>query len=224
MPKVIVRKCPFTGKIFEDEVKYRKHLNQVRATNRTRWVLDRADCNDDAWWALVRGQERSLEDFAAWIIQEQDRFWKDAAKADPREFEQVGKPVGRKTRVLPMPVLAKFTEFNFRWSDSVANTHSAPRGRVENWHRRPGLPMGYPGWHGRVEWAIKWPDEFDGWYPGSRLFNGTRCGVHTGTGGFVELRNGLQRFGYDAVIWADDWPGLARCYEKQLMWNQLQEK
>ena len=64
-------------------------------------------------------------------------------------------------------------------SNEVSNTHSKPHNGVENWGGKQGLPMGYPGWTGRV-W-VRYSGDGDR-YRGSDLFAQTM--THTGTGGY----------------------------------------
>ena len=94
-------------------------------------------------------------------------------------------------------------------------------------------PHGYPGWTGRVEWIVAWPEEWDGWYLGGDLFaKGTFCTgrqrANTGTGGGGGMRYSqkhkchVQSFGYDFKLFAADWPGLARYMVKQQFVEVLQ--
>jgi hypothetical protein len=69
-----------------------------------------------------------------------------------------------------------------------------------NWGREPGKPTSYPGWRGRIEFEI---------YPHDCGIYGSdvarALGIYTGTGGGV----GSGRSGYETILFADDWPGLA---------------
>jgi len=121
------------------------------------------------------------------------------------------------------------------WNDSVSNSHSCPVGGVTCWsshEAKDGRPRGYPGWQGRVEWIVAWPKEWDGHYLGGDLFSkGTfrtgRQRAHTGTGGGGGMRFSekhgcyVMSHGYDFRIFAADWPGMARYYEKKKVWNTL---
>jgi hypothetical protein len=125
---------------------------------------------------------------------------------------------------------------DLRWSDSVSNSHSRPHNGVENWGGRvKDAPRGYPGWTGRVEWLVAWPQEFDGIYLGGDLFSrgsfrSGRQRAHTGTGGgggmFYSKKHecDVQKFSYDFRIYAADWPGMDRFREKQRMWDILNKK
>lgn len=70
--------------------------------------------------------------------------------------------------------------WDFRYSESVRNTHAAPRGKPTNWHCRDDLPRGYPGFEGRV-WIMLYQ-------PCVRPFHASdlvsKFCMRTGTGGF----------------------------------------
>ena len=96
-----------------------------------------------------------------------------------------------------------------KWSNSVSNYHSCPRGGVTNWGRyNPDLPTHYPGWHGRV-WFL-YENET------SQRMSAAKSGLHTGTGGYGLYNTTDWTFddgypqGYDCRIFAADHPELAK--------------
>lgn len=225
MPQVLVWKCPHTGRLFEDEKKYRTHLSGIARQYREQRKIQIAENAAQAWWTEVQNREMDIKDLPEFIIENQSRFWAEAAKANPGDWDQIGKK--RNGIVMPVPELVEFTKFDLGWSNSVSNTHCCPKDGVTNWGGQTKLedgtpaPRGYPGWCGRIEWIIKWPKQWDGCYPGSDLFKGRRACIHTGTGGGGGYKNGNQSFGYHVEIFAADWPGLARYWEKHLAWKIL---
>ena len=222
MPKVIVHKCPHCGKLFEDSTKYRKHLRAEQVARRSERKVEIYRRSQLEKWAAIHNIEMSIVQFEQFIIDNQEIFWNDAASSNPYEWKDVGKRT-RKGVTMPVPKLLGFTNFDLRWSDCVSNTHSCPKNGVQNWGRDPNLPMGYPGWHGRVEWKCEWPDEFDGIYLAGDIFDGENCCIHTGTGGGGGMTNNVMRHGYDITMFADDWSGLAEFREKELVWDKLVE-
>lgn len=88
-------------------------------------------------------------------------------------------------------------------SESVRNTHCAPKGKRTNWFGNSDLPVGYPGWHGRIEFTV-----YDIGVSGSDI--GRSLLLHTGTGGGVaaKFRPNVLYYGYDVKLFEDDWPGL----------------
>ena len=234
MSQILVWKCDEDGKIFEDKKKYQNHLRKLARERNTKRRLMLAEAQADQKWAELYEREQTLEDWACMVINHQDMFWAEAAKGDPYDWANVGKTHSRRKNavVCPIPELLEFTRFDLRWSNSVSNSHSCPHNGVTNfsqsYNRQQGknLPEGYPGWTGRVEWIVKWPVEWDGFYLGGDLFaKGTfrtgRQRAHTGTGGGVGMRYSekhkchIMSFGYDFRLYAADWPGLARYMVKQ---------
>lgn len=235
MSQVLVWKCDQTGKLFEDKNKYKGHLSKLARERNIKRKLSVAEAIADQKWNELYECEQSIEQWVLMVLGNQDMFWAEAAKADPYDWDQVGKMSGRGKNAVPCPIpeLLEFTEFNVRWNDHVSNSHSCPHNGVTNWspsrNKDKTAPTGYPGWNGRVEWIVKWPKEWDGWYLGSDLFKGPRSRTHTGTGGGGGMRYSekhkcdVQSFGYEFRIYAADWPGMARHYEKRMMWKTLSD-
>lgn len=228
MPRVLVWKCPHSGKLFEDEKKYKNHLSRLATQRREQRKIQIERSQAQAWWLEVQNTEMDINDLPKLIIANQKYFWAEARRSESWDWEKVG--TKRNGVVMPVPELVEFTKFQLSWSDSVSNTHACPHDGVTNWGGRTKLadgspaPHGYPGWRGRIEWRSKWPKEYQGCYPSGTLFKGKFVRIHTGTGGGGGWKDGCQYHGYDVEIFASDWPGLARHREKQLMWDILKGK
>ena len=242
MSQIICWKSDADGKIFEDKSKYTAHLRKLARHRNAQRKLKIAEAEKDALWAELYEREQSLDDWMQMVIDNQHLFWAESAAGDRgwRDWDQVGKKSGRGKNAItiPMPEVLKITH-TLRWSDSVSNSHSAPHNGVENFDTRSphnkGKPTGYPGWTGSINWIVKWPRELEGMYLGSDLFShGTfrsgRQRAHTGTGGgggghmSKEFNTWVQKPGYDFRIYAADWPGMARYYEKKKVWDVLSNK
>lgn len=237
MSIITAYKCDEDGKIFEDKSKYTAHLRKLARHRNAQRRLQVDENLKDQIWASLYECEQSLEQWFDMVIANQDLFWAEAAAGDPHDWQNVGKKLGRGKNAgnVPMPKVLKITH-SMRWSDSVSNSHSCPHNGVTNWGGRvEGAPRGYPGWTGRVDWLVEWPKEFDGIYLGSDLFSrGTFCTgrqrAHTGTGGGggghfnKEFNTWCQSPGYSFDIFAADWPGMARYYEKMKVWEKLSNK
>jgi hypothetical protein len=230
MSKITVWKCDQTGKLFEDQSKYKSHLRKLARERNTKRKLMIAESVADQKWNELYECEQSIEQWKLMVLGNQDMFWAEAAKADPYDWRNVGK--ARKGVTMPVPRLLEFTTFSLRWNPQVSNSHSCPFNGVTNWGGKGKLadgsdaPQGYPGWHGRVDWIVAWPKEWDGVYLGSDLFSGGtfrtgRQRAHTGSGGGGGMRYSekhgcwVQSFGYDFSIFAADWPGLTRYRAKE---------
>ena len=236
MGQILVWKCDEDGKIFEDKAKYQKHLRKLARVRREQQRIQIEETLKDQIWNGLYECEQSIEQWRDMIIANQDLFWAEAAAGDKHDWSIIGKT--RKGVACPVPRLLEFTEFRLTWNDSVSNSHSCPVGGVQNWGGRIKMPdgtdapRGYPGWQGRIEWIVAWPKEWDGHYLGGDLFSrGTfqsgRQRAHTGTGGGGGMRFSekhgcdVMGFGYDFRIYAADWPGMARFYEKKRVWKEL---
>lgn len=239
MSIITAYKSDTDGKIFEDKSKYTAHLRKLARHRNAQKRLQIAEAVKDAAWAELYEREQSIDDWCQMVIDNQHLFWAEASAGDPYDWDCVGKKHGRSKNamVVPVPKLLKITH-QLRWSDMVSNSHSCPVGGVTCWSSREaedGRPRGYPGWQGQIEWLVEWPQEFDRIYLGSDLFSrgsfqSGRQRAHTGTGGGAgghmnkEFNTWCQRYGYDFRIYASDWPGMARYYEKQRMWNTLAKR
>jgi len=225
MSQILVWKCDETGKLFEDKVKYQSHLRKLARERNTKRKLMVKEAEADAWWAQAYEREMTIDEWRQFVIDNQSRFWAEAAKTDPFDWKYVGKTHSRGKNAVhcPVPELLEFTTFDVRWNPTVSNSHSRPHNGVTCWssqEAKDGRPRSYPGWSGRVEWIVRWPKEWDGIYLGSDLFRdsfGTsRVRAYSGTGGGGGMRYSekykchVQSFGYDFRMFAADWPGMAR--------------
>lgn len=210
MGQILAWKCETTGELFEDQDLYKKHIRKIAAQRREQAKRDRIAAELKNFWINARNTITSINDLPQFFIDHQDRLWEDAIAAEHYRFAEIGKLV-RGGKKMPMPKLLRFTTFRLSWSKSVSNSHSCPQGGITNWGGRvKDGPRGYPGWTGRVDWEIEWPNEFDGWYPGADLFKGYNSCVHTGSGGGGNNKNNISSFGYSVELFAADWPGLYR--------------
>ncbi len=224
MSQILVWKCDQTGKLFEDQTKYKSHLRKLARERNTKRKLMVAEAVADQKWNELYEREMTIDQWADMVVAEQDLFWAEAAKGDPYDWKSVGKTY--KKVVCPVPRLLGFTTFSVRWNPRVSNSHSCPHNGMTNWGGREQIdgqpaPRSYPGWSGRVDWIVAWPKEWDGLYLGGDLFSGGfgrsgRQRAHTGTGGGGGMRWDedhkchVQSFGYDFKLFAADWPGMAR--------------
>jgi hypothetical protein len=226
------------GKIFEDKTKYQAHLRKLARHRLEQRKLQIAEAEKDAIWAELYEREQSLEQWAQMVIDNQHLFWAEAAKGEPADWSRVGKKIGRGKNaiVMPCPKLLKL-DLRMTWDNCVSNSHSCPHDGKTNWggyETKNGVPTGYPGWQGSVSWIAAWPKELDGMYLASDLFSrGTfrtgRQRANTGSGGGgggqfnKEFNTWVHRPGYEFRIYASDWPGMARYYEKRRMWDTISD-
>lgn len=184
MPIVQAYQCAFTGALFADRADYCAHVKEV---------------------GLERGREKRIEKLEAAFQRKVAQLSRVGSFAEIVEWiEENGHDlVARNEGIVPWAELVDGTigldgyvrnvEFSLKYDDCVSNTHSYPRDGVQNWHRDPKLPAGYPGWRGRMRFETN----------GSFCFQGT--GINTGTGS----GNHLGKYGCDVKLFSSDFPNLA---------------
>lgn len=195
--RIQVRKCPFTGKIFEEKdlAKYKKHLRDLRKEMSAKRELVRLRANFDEWLAEEKLKITHPDQIGPWILENQQRLM-DASNAG----------CGRQTYGYRGDVFKpgdKFTKLSLNFHDfspTVGNTHHAPRGKITNFTQVPEKPRSYPGWTGRVDGVLEREKKNMGSYPYSNILN--MLDVLTGSGG-----GGNEHWGYDVRIFLEDWPG-----------------
>ena len=233
MSQITVWKCDQTGKLFEDKVKYQSHLRKLARERNTKRKLTVIEAEADAWWQAAYNKEMTINQWRQFVIDNQSRFWAEAAKTDPFDWKYVGKAHSRGKNAVhcPVPELLEFTTFDVRWNPRVSNSHSRPYNGVTNRGGKDNAPTSYPGWTGRVEWIVRWPKEWDGIYLGSDLFrdgHNSRVRAYSGTGGGGGMRYSdkhkchVQSFGYDFRMFAADWQGMARVVAHKQLAEVLQ--
>lgn len=184
--KIQVRKCGFSGRLFESEADYLDHLVKLRRTQRTARRHRRELLAWQDWLSEAQHSISTIDELQEWLNSNQDRIQRMAAATGRWDKSNLKKP----------------NQFRFNlkvdYSKHISNSHSAPRSGVENWRRDANQPTGYPGWLGQIH--VRAERDWWGWV--SDLLKAV-C-VHTGSGG-----GGWQGGQYEVTIWEDDWPGLA---------------
>jgi hypothetical protein len=199
MSQVLVWKSDADGKLFEDKVKYQKHLRKLAAARREQRKVDK--------WANMRKEFlNSMMQVSS--IDELNRFIKDNwewffTNGLSREFRY-----GKKSVKPHEYVNVSLSNMKFgNWS----NSHSCPiNGGDTNWgNYKDQVPTAYPGWRGRIDIKVR-----TGSYThkgsthanegfGSSYFSNT--GICTGAGGCGGgVGNDTRIYSYDVVIWAAD--------------------
>lgn len=214
MSKVLVWKSDADGRLFEDKTKYQKHLRKLAAKRREQKKVAQAN-NDHETFLIRMGQEvtsdESLNQFIkdnwAWF------FYNGVSR------QWVGKKAYKFHEYVDVNVHV------YGWSDNVSNSHSCPRGGVQNWGARDATkPTGYPGWTGRITIKVKpamtkykgqsyMEDGF-----GSDYFQNTIINTGTGGGGSGE---DCKEYAYDLKLFASDFPTWSENIMKAKTWEIL---
>ena len=189
-------RCPFTGTIIRKKRDYVKHLSQLRQER----MWENARRNRLARKLEDMRNQKTFDDVVRWIELNPEVFWQNGKqqswiKNSQKQWDKIRDVFG-----------IKITLLELKWEENVSNTHSCPFNGVTNWSREHGLPTGYPGWRGRIDFSLT----VDPPGMGSDMLKGT--GINTGSGG-----GGHQSRSYDVKFFEDDWPGLARTRNEVLI-------
>jgi len=199
--------CPWTKKLFLTKKSYVSHLKTLREFR----MHSRARANRERKLAEDFMNQSSFNDIVKWVELHSDFFYDRIKKTT----------FSGGMRCAREDFFIEISHLDLHWSDSLSNSHSAPRGKPQNWDRKAvdkngvPIPNGYPGWGGRIEFKVPKNAAFE-----SRVF-GT-LGIHTGTGG-GSGRDAYTIYGYDVKIFAEDWPDLFKAeheaWEKKYVFN-----
>lgn len=222
MSQVLVWKSDADGKLFEDKGKYQKHLRKLANERRKQKQLAQQALEREAFLDRM-GQVGSMEELNQFIKDNWEWFFVNGLRRNQWRRD-------RKAEKLHEYVDVRIHQT--WWKDDIGNTHSCPRGGVENFNQRynrqqgKNLPESYPGWRGRITIKVRPPmakyrgKEYlkDGW--GSDYFEGTI--IHTGSGGGGGNKdNQYISYSYDVTLWADDFPVMKDRIEKQKIWQGI---
>jgi len=197
------------GKIFEDKKKYLAHLRKLAAARRQEEKRKKLEQEFDTFMHQM-GQVKSIDELNQFIKDNWKMFWQNGANHEHWHWNKKGVP--------------DFHEFvdvgllDMRWGEKISNSHSCPRGGVQNFDTRSkyniGKPTGYPGWVGRIIIKVRPPmykrggKEYlhDGW--GSSYFEGTTIKTGSGGGGSTHDKDGIKyiSYSYDVKLFAADFP------------------
>lgn len=202
MPQILVWKCPQSGKLFEEQQKYKNHLAVLA---RARRKVKRENYIKTAFFEWLDDERTNkildVSDIPQWLMDNQQTIM-DAVNVVP------GRWASFSDKFADGDLFTKITFDRAAWSLNLSNSHSCPKGGVQNWGGRETFadgapkPTGYAGWGTRLHGSLKRNKKLMSSYPYSGLFN--IVGIYTDTGG-----GGNESFGYDAKIWAQEWPAAA---------------
>lgn len=205
MGRIVVRKCPFTGKLFECDSQYTAHLAQVRIKLRAEREAARVAVNFKEFCAplytLASFQE--IEDWLnGHVFQVMDYLRRT------NEASWYSRILKKGSFTSADGIKIKLT--SFKWG-MQSTSHSAPFGkRVTGWGSSSPHIL-EKGWHGYIS------IEMSG--RGYDFFNSSclkKIGINSGSGG-----GNSNRQKYDCILYADDFPALATATTRQLVWEKM---
>lgn len=212
MPQVLVWKCPKTGKLFEEQNAYKNHLSVLAKGRRKVKQQNYIKATFFEWLDDQRENVvMNVDDIPAWLLTNQQIIM-DAVDDIPGRWASFG------DKFTDGDLFTKIEFERSYWGSNLSNSHSCPKGGVQNWGAKETFadgspkPTGYPGWSTRIVGTLKRNKKNMSSYPASGLFN--IAGIYTGTGG-----GGNENFGWDAKIWAEEWPAAASAVTFQKLVN-----
>ena len=199
----MVWKSDADNKLFEDKIKYINHLRKLAEQRRALRKVEQMEAERESF--LVRiGQVESISALNKFIKDNWKWFWANGAENNHYRWSHKG--------AAPFHEYVDVSIINTKWNEQLSNSHSCPRTGKTNWggyESKNGVPRGYPGWHGRINIAVKPPMTshkknpymLDGW--GSAYFDRTIICTGSGGGG---SGNDCKSYSYDVDLWAADFP------------------
>jgi len=214
-------KCPYTNKIVTGKKRYIAHLIKVRADLKRKRYEKRMRQERDEWWANLQATIKTPAEIAPALLANQERIWE---LYTANNFRKNIKTKG-------MPRIIRFELYNLRYSNSVSNSHSAPRNGVRNWGCKElysngePKPKGYPGWTGRIRYTVDRAKHTG--YFSSELVSSKIIGLNTGSGGSGSRNeddlDSYYTSEFELRLYADDWPGIKKHKETQLIMQALSD-
>lgn len=213
------------GKLFEDKKKYQAHLRKLASARLAEKKLTQMEAERDAFLDQM-GQVKSVDELNQFIKDNWRWFWANGAQHDFYKWSS------NKGKAAEFHEYHEVTICDVYWKEDLSNSHSCPRGGVENFDTRAdynkGKPTGYPGWSGRINIKVKPPmskhkkDPYmhDGW--GSSYFE--RTTINTGSGGGGGGKD-FKSYSYDVKLFAADFPVMYEAVRKdQWIHRENQER
>jgi hypothetical protein len=198
--RIQVRKCPFTGRLFEEKDigEYLLHLKTLRENMQIARLYTRLRVSFQEWLAEEKKKITNVDMICPWFLENQRRIM-DSTNAI--EFPEISK-LRRRCRFVKEDKFVKLEFEDYRYDPIADNSHTCPDNGVINWCAKdPTKPIGYKGWTGYLKGSLVRPARHNHSYPYNEALN--LVGIKTGSGG-----GGNASFGFGFTVYLDDWPGL----------------
>lgn len=171
------------GKLFLIKTDYTKHLRKLADKRREVKRIEQHKLNRESFIDKM-GQVASFDELEQFIKDNWQFFRLNAQEQN----------WGRKFKKGDDELISLSLKIN-GYSQTLSNSHDCPRKGVTNWgNRDKDAPTSYPGWRGRITFAVTHSTSF-----GSNYFD--RTPICTGGGG-----GGDGCLSYDLSLWASDFP------------------
>jgi hypothetical protein len=170
-------------------------LRKERNAERVIWITQR-DARNVALEALSK--VTTVSELKKAVMAQYTNMMIASWGTDPKKIA-----IAKKVRMVGFDLTA------LRYAERTSNTHSCPRSGITNWGcKDEDGPRGYPGFAGRINYAMRVPKDFDGWFAD---FSNTlkEFGIHTGSGGSGSIGpKGSDMYSYDVKVFVDDFSGI----------------
>lgn len=212
MSIITAYKCDVTGKLFEDEKKYQKHVDAINRKLAHERKINESYKPDQQWWNdNFYNRVKSIAQLEAAILHHRAAFAANGVKNYSTNL-----------RLLQLTPIIKFNKLSIAYREKVSNSHHCPHNGMTNFlmDSLKG-PTSYPGWIGYIDYTVQsYKNQLYAYPGGSDMFRNTRIFTGNGSGGYhYDDPNHTQSFGYDIKLFASDWPAMANEYEKVKVYN-----
>jgi uncharacterized C2H2 Zn-finger protein len=189
--KVVVNKCPWTGKLFESSSKYAAHLKKVRLDLRFEREKARLAAEFDEFLKGLYILD-TTDAIAEWLT---ENYMKISMHFGPRW--EAKKPY--------YPTADDYVEFEIstlKFNQKCPTTHSAPIGQKHTGWGKDSPHVPEAGWEGTIRLRPKGNVYRKHLVDSDHL---RRIGINTGSGGGSE-----ELLSYSLILYTKDFPGLRR--------------
>ena len=213
MSQILAWRSDADGKLFEDKAKYIKHLKKLARLRITDKKILKVE---NSWndFNTQMGQVANITELEKFISDNWDQFFINGFK-DNR---------WRADNAPSKHELVRIEFWNTVWNEHTSNSHKCPRNGVRNFMREHDKPTSYPGWECRIQFEIKTEEytyrkkQYRRQGYGSDYFANSIVCLGGGGGG---SSNGTQKYQYDCVLWAEDFPVMYENHLKSKTWNYV---
>lgn len=198
--RVQVRKCPFTGKLFEekDRNKYIEHLSKLRTKMQETRKYDHTRETWKKWLDAEKDNIIRVEEIPVWFLNNQRKIM------DICNVLDFNSKLDKRNRFLDEDKFVSLQWDKFQYDNNASNSHRCPDNGVMNWcSKDKDKPTGYPAFTGYLSGSLVRPEKSQySSYPYKEALN--RVGIKTGTGGGPN-----HNFEFEFTVFLADWPRIA---------------
>lgn len=213
MSQILAWRSDTDGRLFEDKTKYINHLKKLA---KERYIARKILKVENSWSDFNdrMGQMSTIPELKRFISDNWEQFFVNSLKNN----------TWRSDYTLTKHELVSIDFWNPRWNEHTSNSHKCPRNGVTNFMQDADKPTSYPGLECRIQFEVKTEQytyrkkSYHRQGYGSDYFGKSIVCLGAGGGG---SSNGIQKYQYDCVLWAEDFPVMYENHMKSKMWNHL---